>query len=142
MRIDYTNSEIAPVLVCFVKYQDKFLLMKRSDKVLAYKNLWSSLAGFIDDEKSIEDKIIEEIIEELGLEKENIVRIAKGEIYTYKDAKIGRDWVRYLYVAEISTPNIKLDWEHTDYKWISPEEIKNYETTPGFAEDFAKVKSI
>jgi len=51
MRVDYTNSKIAPVLICFIKHKDKFLLLKRSDKVLAYKNLWSVLAGFIDDEK-------------------------------------------------------------------------------------------
>ncbi len=109
---------------------------------MAYKNLWSSLAGFIDDEKPIEDKIAEEITEELGLQKTQITRIAKSEIYTFKDEKLNRDWIRNLYLVEISNPNIKLNWEHTDYRWISPDEIKDYETTPGFAEDLAKVKSL
>ena len=142
MRIDYTNSKIAPVLICFVKYKDKFLLLKRSDKVLAYKNLWSVLAGFIDDEKTIEDKIIEEITEELGLKKEDVKKITRGDIYTFKDEKIDRDWIRNLYVVEISTDNIKLDWEHVDYKWISSEEINNFEITPGLAMDLEKIKNL
>ena len=69
MSTDYTNAKTAPVLVCFIKYGDKFLLLKQSDKVLAYKNLWSCLAGFLDDAQPTGDKIAEEIKEELGLEK-------------------------------------------------------------------------
>ena len=49
-RIDYTHSSAAPVLICFVNYRDRFLLLKRSEKVSAYRGLWSVVAGFIDDE--------------------------------------------------------------------------------------------
>lgn len=142
MKIDYTNKKVAPVLICFVRYNNKFLLLKRSDKVLAYKNLWSSLAGFIDDEQSVEDKIVEEITEELGLNKTDIAKIIKGEVYTFKDKKIDRDWVRHLFVVDILNPNIKLDWEHTDYKWVDTNEVNKYKTTPGFAEDLSKVKDL
>lgn len=142
MRKDFTNSKTAPVLICFVKYKDKFLLLKRSDKVLAYKNLWSNLAGFLDDEKPIEDKITEEITEELGLQKQDIKQIAKGEVYTFNDVKLGRNWIRHLFVVEVSNPRIKLDFEHTDYKWISPEDAMSFETTPGFEQDLLKVKSL
>ncbi len=142
MQTDYTHSKTAPVLVCFIRHRDKFLLLKRSDKVLGYKNLWSSLAAFIDDEKTIENKIAEEIQEELGLEKEDIKRIVKGDVYTFKDEDLGRDWIRHLCLVEISNPDIKLDWEHTDYKWITPGEAADFQTTPGFAADLEKVKLL
>ena len=32
-RIDYSSSDIAPVITVFVKHKDKILLLKRSDKV-------------------------------------------------------------------------------------------------------------
>ncbi len=35
-RIDYSGSDKAPVLTCFVKFGDKILLLKRSDKVRTY----------------------------------------------------------------------------------------------------------
>jgi len=142
MRKDYTNTKVAPILLCFIRYQDKFLLLKRSDKVLAYKNLWSTLAGFIDDKQKLEDKIVEEITEELGLKKEDIKEIKQGEIYTFKDKEINRDWIRHLFVVEVSNPDIKLDWEHTEYKWIFSKEINDYEITPGLAVDLEKVSRL
>ncbi len=142
MKIDYTHSKKAPVLVCFIKYSNKFLLLKRSDKVLAYKNLWSALAGFLDDSKTVKEKVIEEITEELGLKASDIIRIAEGPTYIFADKELGREWERHLVLAEIANPDITLDWEHRDFKWISPEDIAQYEVTPGLAADLEKVKNL
>ena len=142
MKTDYTNSKKAPVVACFVKHGDKFLLLKRSDKVLAYKNLWSSLAGFLDDSKSVREKAIEEITEEIGLKESDIVRLVEGPVYVFKDEAIGREWERHLVLVEVSNSNITLNWEHTEYKWVTPEEISQYETTPGLAADLEKVKNL
>jgi len=78
----------------------------------------------------------------LGLKREDIKKITKGDVYTFKDEKIGRDWIRNLFVVEILNNNIKLDWEHVDYKWIFPEEINNFEITPGLAVDLGKIKDL
>ncbi len=142
MKIDYIHSKEAPVMVCFIKYNNKFLLLERSDKVLAYKNLWSALAGFLDDSKTVEEKAIEEITEELGLKGSDIVQIVEGPTYIFNDENLDREWERHLVLAEISNPNITLDWEHADFKWINPEEVTQYETTPGFAADLEKVRNL
>ncbi len=142
MKTDYTHTKRAPVVICFVKHKDKFLLLKRSDKVLAYKNLWSSLAGFLDDSKTVKEKALEEITEELGLKESDIIRIVEGPVYTFTDKGLEREWERHLVLAEISNPNITLDWEHTEFKWINPKDISQYETTPGLAADLEKVKNL
>ena len=95
MKTDYTNAKRAPVLVCFVKSGDMYLLLKRSDKVLAYKNLWSSVAGFLDDSKTLEEKIAEELKEELGITPEKIISIKKGPVYVFTDDTLGREWERH-----------------------------------------------
>ncbi len=28
-------------------------------------------------------------------------------------------------------PIIKLDWEHTEYRWIKPQKMKDFDTVPG-----------
>src|SRR3989344_164455 len=138
--IDYTNSKRAPVVICFVKHDGKFLLVKRSEKVGAYKNLWSSIAGFLDDSKTASEKATQEMEEELGIKKSEIMSIVEGPIYVFTDEKLGREWERHLVVVEISTPKVHLDWEHIDFVWISPEEISKYETPPGFETDLNRVK--
>jgi len=110
--------------------------------MLTYKNVWSCLAGFVDDEKSMEEKVEFEIEEELGLKKTDIKKITKGETYLFVDEELDREWIRHIYLVEITNPNIKLSWEHTEYVWINPEDLDDYETTPGFASDMNKVSKL
>jgi ADP-ribose pyrophosphatase YjhB (NUDIX family) len=142
MTTDYTHARSAPVVVIFVKYRDKFLLVKRSEKMLTYQGLWSCLAGFVDDDKSIEDKVKFEINEEIGLPVSDIKSIKKGDTYLFVDNDLDREWIRHLYLVEIGSANIKLSWEHSEMVWVTPDEAKNYKTTPGFHEDLQKILAL
>jgi ADP-ribose pyrophosphatase YjhB (NUDIX family) len=139
MPTDYTHARSAPVIVIFVKYRDKFLLVKRSERMLTYKGLWSCLAGFVDDEKTTEEKARFEIEEELGLKQTDIKEVKIGETYLFLDKDLDREWIRHLFLIEITNPNIKLTWEHTEFMWVNLEDAGNFETTPGFKEDLEKI---
>lgn len=142
MPTDYTHARSAPVIVMFVKYRDKFLLARRSEKMLTYQGLWSCLAGFVDDDKSLEDKVVFEIEEEIGLTRDDIKEIKQGDTYLFVDDTLDREWIRHLFFVEITNPNVKLSWEHSEMVWASAEEIKNYETTPGLHEDLEKILKL
>jgi ADP-ribose pyrophosphatase YjhB (NUDIX family) len=138
---DFTNTPSAPVVVVFVRCGEKYLLLKRGNNVLAYKNLWSTVAGFLDDESGVTDKGKEEIHEELGIAEERIISLSLGPVYSFFDHDLGREWIRHLVIVEIDREDIRLDWEHEEYRWIEPREITMYDTTPGLAEDLAKVSA-
>ena len=142
MVTDYSKARSAPVLVIYVKFKDKILLVKRSERVLTYKGLWSCLAGFVDDDKTLEEKVIFEMKEELGLSEKDIISITEGDTYLFIDEDLNREWIRHLYLVEINTPSIKLSWEHGEYVWITLEDISKYKTTPGFEDDLAKALAI
>jgi len=142
MPTDYTHARSAPVIIIFVKYRDKFLLVKRSQKTLTYQGLWSCLAGFVDDDKSLEDKVTFEIEEELGLKSEDIKKITQSETYLFVDNDLDREWIRHLFLVEITNPNVKLSWEHTELVWAMAEEVGQYETTPGLHEDLKKIIAL
>src|SRR3989344_7265314 len=80
-QVDYTNIRYAPVINCVLKYGVKILLVERSSEMRLYPGLWNGIAGFLDDDKSVEEKAAEEIREETGLSKENIVKITRGNIF-------------------------------------------------------------
>ena len=67
-RIDYSNSNIAPVIIVFIKYKNKILLLKRSDKVRIYQGKWNTVAGYLDEIKPIQEKALEEIQEETKID--------------------------------------------------------------------------
>jgi isopentenyldiphosphate isomerase len=130
-RIDYSNSNIAPVITVFLRYKDEILLLKRSDKVRTYQGKWNTVAGYLDDLKPIREKILEEIQEELGIKKNDISSIQIGKIYKFTDTKIDKTWIVHPALAELKNkPDIKLDSEHTEYKWINPEKLKDFDTVP------------
>jgi len=127
-RIDYSDSYIAPITTVFVKYQDKILLLKRSDKVRVYQGKWNSVAGYLDELKTLREKALEEVQEELGIDKNNILSFYAGKPYKFTDAEVDKTWIVHPVLLELKNkPDIKLDWEHTEYKWIKPEELREFD---------------
>jgi len=130
-RIDYSKSDTAPVITIFVKYEDRILLLKRSDKVRTYQGKWNTVAGYLDELRPVREKILEEVKEELGIIEDNILSIRLGEPYEFTDEKANKTWIVHPVLVELKNePEINLDWEHTEYKWIRPEELKNFDTVP------------
>ena len=130
-RINYSDSEEAPVISCFVKYQGKVLILKRSLMITNYQGMWNTVSGYIDEPVSLEAKAREELREEIGLDLELIESVKIGKISTYYDRKINKIWIIHPLVINLKArPKIQLDWEHGEYKWIKPEEIKRYKVVP------------
>src|SRR3989344_8553514 len=130
-RIDYSNSDIAAVIIVFVRYKHKILLLKRSDKVRAYKNKWNSVAGYLDELKPIDEKVLEELHEELNINKNSISSMKVGKFYKFTDKKIKKTWIVNPVMVELKDkPKITLNWEHTEFLWIYPSKIKNYNIVP------------
>ncbi len=130
-RIDYSSSNIAPVITVFLKYKDKILLLKRSTRVRTYQGKWNTVAGYLDEVKPIYEKITEEIQEELGLNENNTSLVHIGKPYKFIDTEINKTWIIHPVLIELKNkPTIELDWEHTEYKWVKPEEIKDFDTVP------------
>ena len=139
-RIDYSSSNKAPVLTCFVKYENKILLLKRSDKVRVYQGLWNSVAGYLDEFRPLEEKALEELREELGITADIIKQTKLGQPYELNDDNAKKIWVIFPVLVELNKePVIKLDWEHTEYKWINPADLKSFDIVPDLDKTLAKV---
>ncbi len=139
-RIDYSDSNVAPVVTIFVKFKDKIILLKRSNSVRVYQNKWNTVAGYLDELKSVRNKVLEEVGEELGIDKDNISTIHFGESYRFTDDEVNKTWIVHPVLVELKNqPEIKLDWEHTEYKWIKPEELKKFDIVPKLEESLKRV---
>jgi len=142
-RINYSKSKIAPVITVFVKYNDKILLLKRSDRVSTYKGKWNTVAGYLDEVKSLEEKALEELREEIGVDDRIISSIKIGKMYEFYDEKIDRKWIVTPILVELKElPKIKLNEEHTEYKWIKIDEIENFDTVPNLMKSLKIVLEV
>ena len=138
-RIDYSNSDIAPGVIVFIKFKNEIILFKRSDKVRTYQGKWNTVAGYLDAIKPIQEKALEEIQEETKIKKENILSIKIREPYKFIDSEINKTWIIVPALAELKSKcEIKLDWEHLECKWIDPKELKTFDVVSNLEESFRR----
>lgn len=126
-RIDYTYAPMVPVVTCFIKYKGRVLLMRRSDKVHYYRGKWNTVAGHLDEVKMPDEKALDEVKEETGITKRNIRAVKRATPFFLSDKRIGKKWLIFPLVAELhKKPKVRLNGEHTEYRWIKPGELKRF----------------
>lgn len=137
-RINYSNEMNCAVLTIFVMYKGKLLLMKRSNKVGTYKGKWMTVAGYYDEPVPIRKKVEEELREETSVTVYS--KMTAFDELKIEDVKINKVWFIYNVLVEIDyEPEIILDWEHTEYQWIEPGRLEEYDIIPSLLVSFRKV---
>ena len=120
------------IVTSFIKDDDKILILKRSDKVKSMKCLWAGVSGIIEkNDKTPLNRAKTEIFEETGINEKEIelvksIEQIKIESTQYKN----HEWNIFAFLFKAKNPEIKLNWENSDFNWIEPNELKNYETVP------------
>jgi len=131
-QTDFTNVRWAPVVNCVLKYKDKILVVERNKNLRLYPGYWNGISGFLDDNKSLKEKVYEELEEEVGLKKKDVLSINPGPIFDQEESKYKKTWIVHPVLVEVKTNKIKLDWEAKNYKWLKPTEANKLKLLPGF----------
>ena len=128
------------IVTSFLKNSEKILLLKRSEKVKSMKNLWAGISGIIEDnEKPIKRAKIE-ILEEVGIEESDITLMKEGsKILIESPQYVNHQWEVYPFLFSCSNKEIKLNWENSDSRWISINELNNFTTVPSLDRVLARL---
>lgn len=119
------------IVTSFIKDNDRFLLLKRSDKVKTMKGLWAGVSGIIEGDEEPLKRAKIEIFEELGITEDKIKFLKSSvEMKINSPQYENHEWEIFPFLFEVKNPIIKLNWENSEYRWITKNEIKNYETVP------------
>lgn len=105
-----------------VKFNDKYLIAKRSPTKKFAPNQWEFISGFIDTKENAEEIILRELMEELKL-RGKIKKTA--EPYNITD-KWGR-WIVIPYLIEIDKANFVINKEdHSEVRFVTLKELVKY----------------
>ena len=126
------NLRFTNIVTSFIKNSDRILILKRSDKVKSMKCLWAGVSGIIEkNDITPLDRAKTEILEETGINEEEIELLKANERIKIEAAQYkNHEWNIFPFLFKTKNPEIKLNWENSEFKWIKPNEIKNYETVP------------
>ena len=126
-----SNLRFTNIVTSFIKNDDKILILKRSDKVKSMKCLWAGISGIIENNETPLTRAKIEIFEEAGIHEEQIELLkAIQQIKISSPQYKNHEWNIFPFLFKAKNPEIKLNWENSEFEWIEPNEIKNYKTVP------------
>ena len=126
-----SNLRFTNIVTSFIKNDDKILILKRSDKVKTMKCLWAGVSGIIENNETPLTRAKIEVFEEAGIHEEQIELLkAIQQIKISSPQYKNHEWNIFPFLFKAKNPEIKLNWENSEFEWIEPNKIKNYKTVP------------
>ncbi len=118
----YTMIEISKSVI---QKKEKFLLLKRASHSNSYPDMWDFAGGKHDPGETPTQAVIRETKEEtlFDIEPGNEIRTEE-----YHDEKY--DLLFHYFTPKILSGELILSPDHSDFKWISKEEMKDFELHP------------
>ncbi len=131
-QVDFTDIRYCPVMNCVVQHRRKILVVQRSAALRLYPEYWNGISGFLDDKRSFKEKVCDELREELGIKKNNILSIEMGNIFHQESPKYKKTWIVHPVLVEVDTDKVKLNWEAQDFQWLSAQRSNEAQTSARF----------
>ncbi|MCI4345388.1 MAG: NUDIX domain-containing protein [Thermoplasmata archaeon] len=130
--VDLEEVEGVPVVTSFLEREDgRVLLLRRSEQVGSFRGRWAGVSGFVES-RPPEDQARREIEEETGLRATELELRARAEpVYVREGA---RGYIVHPFLFTVRRTELRLDWEHTEARWVDPEEIRKFSTVPKLVE--------
>ena len=119
------------IVTSFIQDEQKLLILRRSNKVKTMKGLWAGISGIIEKNEPPLTRAKIEIYEETGISEDKIKLIKNaGRLRVNSPQYENHEWEIFPFLFEAKNPDIKLNWENSEYTWITIDELKNYNTVP------------
>jgi len=126
--VDLFNVKESRVVTSVLTNQGRILALKRSEKVSSCQNMWAGVSGYIEPGETPLQTAMKEVEEETSVHGCRPIRQADPILVRQSDMV----WVIHPFLMECPTESITIDWEHTEYRWISPSQVDEHVTVPGF----------
>ncbi|MBU1120631.1 NUDIX domain-containing protein, partial [Candidatus Micrarchaeota archaeon] len=128
--IVFRPKKVNETVNAFVMNKERLLLLKRINGINNYPGKWNVVAGYLNEMNPLK-RIYMEIEEETGIKKKDLRLVKKVKQFRLKDNVLGKTWIVNAFLFETGKRRVKLNWEHSDFKWVKPEELKKFDSVFG-----------
>lgn len=127
------NFNTPVVVTSILKNKNRFLILQRSDEVKSMKRKWACVSGYHEKNEDLLSRSLIEIYEETKISYDKLVlRRILDQIHVMIEKN--KDLIIQPFYFSSSTKKVILDWEHMNYKWITENEIDNFDFVPKLKE--------
>jgi predicted aconitase with swiveling domain/8-oxo-dGTP pyrophosphatase MutT (NUDIX family) len=125
--VEIEGVELKDVVTCILTNGDRFLIMKRSEKVGTFKGKWAGVSGFVEVGEEPIQTAVKEMSEEVNVTDARLLKKAAAILVRSGDIV----WKLHPFLFAIDNVRVEIDWEHTEHRWILAENLREFDTVPG-----------
>ncbi len=128
--VEILGVEGYEVVTSFLENKGEVLILKRSSRVGSFQGQWAGVSGYLEPgDANPKARALTEILEETGVRSPRLVRtadavLARGHLNPQKI------FIVHPFLWHVPDRGITLDWEHDEYRWIKPGQLKEFSTVP------------
>ncbi len=111
----------------------KILVVKRSDSDDHKPGVWETVGGGMDEKTTPQKALEKEIKEEVNLK----VKIGDPFNVFFFKKDTGEYKVGITFICNYVSGKVELSHEHSDYKWIKPEEFNELKSLPSLRKEIS-----
>lgn len=116
------------------------MLLLRSNEVGTYQGKWGVVSGFLEQNEDPYERAKIEISEETALTSKDLLLIRSGELLRAYDQEKDIVWIVHPFLFTTHESAISVNWENSQYKWVEPDDLANFETVPSLRQTFDRVR--
>ena len=130
-RQDFRRQD---VVTAFLRSEGKILLVQRSERVRTFKGHWAGISGYLEVADPLQ-QARQEVREEAGLIDAQFRLVCSAPVLEVPNVETQTCWVVHPFLFDMEDRDaIRLDWENTALRWVTPEELEGIPTVPALAE--------
>ena len=107
---------------------DRFLIVKRHSKEIGYPGKWAFPGGKMERGQDIMETLNKEVKEEVGLKIEDSKVFLDDFTFVRKDS---HNVIGLIFLVRAKSEDVKLSKDFEDFKWITPDELEDYDYIKG-----------
>ena len=121
------------VVTSIIGNENNILILKRSKKVKSFKHKWGGVSGYFEKNEDLLSRALIEIYEETKINKDSLTLRKILRQITIELEKEESIIIQPFYFYSKSK-NVSMNWEHSENRWVTKNQLDNYETVPKLAQ--------
>ena len=117
------------VIMSFIVRDGKFLMVHREPHSHAYPSKWTLVTSYVAKGVDLDSAVIDSVKEKTGI----AVDAPAGTMDAIQFRGKHTIYTVHAYMFKVSSDEVTLDADNTEYKWVSPEEFDSEETIDAVA---------
>ena len=137
IRNPVSSARDRHVVTAFLHRAGRLLVLKRSRRVATFPGRWAAVSGSLAGNAAPIDQALREIREETGLAPPQVVFEAAAPALVAGGQR-GRFVVHPSRYRLDPAADPRLDWEHTELRWVDPDDLQRLRAVPRLGETWAR----